>query len=315
MPNRVLRDWTDSETMHSLTSQAERFFVRLIMKADDFGCFHANPKLLKAALFPLSDEIRDLDVAKWLNECSAVGLVNVYKVEGKMFLQIIDFGQRLRQSRPKFPQPHEAQISKSEVDSNLPRVAGSGGKWRPESETESETEYESESETEPARVVGVPITDLKEYLSICDGLCQILGRKYEQPDKRMPALANFYSTIEVQADRIITTYGAEQALEQVRSYWKYCKQTETKMIQTDYKLAEKILSCDWVNLLDPEKAKHKQTDPYGEAWTKMAMFSREGFEKEYEHKLKTDPTFKKLYDEKLRNGGAVGSNTERRKSA
>jgi hypothetical protein len=144
MPNRILRDWTDSEKMSGITSQAERFFTRLIMKADDFGCFHANPKLLKAALFPLNDDIKDLDIARWLNECAKVELVQVYKVNGKMYLQIVDFGQRLRQSRAKFPQPQEADV----LDSNFPQVPATSRDFPPESESESEVETETETETE-----------------------------------------------------------------------------------------------------------------------------------------------------------------------
>jgi hypothetical protein len=155
MPNRVLRDWTDSEVMNGMTSQAERFFTRLIMKADDFGCFHANPKLLKAALFPLNDEIRDIDLAKWLNECSKAGLVIVYKVGEKMFLQIVDFGQRLRQSRSKFPQPHEADPLT--IDSNPPPLSAIVRKSPPESETETEVETETDART--AHVCQIPLDE------------------------------------------------------------------------------------------------------------------------------------------------------------
>ena len=43
MPNRILRDWTDSERVNALTVQGERFFVRLIMKVDDYGRLYGNP--------------------------------------------------------------------------------------------------------------------------------------------------------------------------------------------------------------------------------------------------------------------------------
>ena len=52
MPNRILRDWTDSEPVNSLSVHAERLFVRLIMKADDYGRLTDHPKLLRAMLFP-----------------------------------------------------------------------------------------------------------------------------------------------------------------------------------------------------------------------------------------------------------------------
>jgi hypothetical protein len=82
MANRILRDWTQSETVDLLTDGAERFFVRLIMKADDFGCYYANPKLLKAALFPLKDFYFD-QLDKWKKECVNAGLVKSYTVDGK----------------------------------------------------------------------------------------------------------------------------------------------------------------------------------------------------------------------------------------
>ena len=65
MPNRVLRDWTASEKMDKLSQGAEVFFTRLIMKADDYGLYYGNPKLLNSALFPLR-EYDNSQVLKWL---------------------------------------------------------------------------------------------------------------------------------------------------------------------------------------------------------------------------------------------------------
>lgn len=105
MPDRIIRDWTDSEAVNSLTWQAECFFTRLIMKADDFGRYHGNPKLLKSLLFPLKDGLRDADITRWIAECVNAGMLVVYtdKVSGKPFLQIRNFGQRLRTRKAKFP--------------------------------------------------------------------------------------------------------------------------------------------------------------------------------------------------------------------
>jgi hypothetical protein len=179
MPNRILRDWTDSEKMNNLTPQGERFFTRLIMKADDFGCFHANPKLLKAALFPLSDDVKDIDLAKWLNDCAKAELLQVYKVAGKMYLQITDFGQRLRQSRAKFPQPQEADV----LDSNSPRLPATSRDFPPESETETEVETETETEGASARVTIWPA--FKDFWDLYDHKqdrpkCEKLWKKINQ---------------------------------------------------------------------------------------------------------------------------------------
>src|SRR5260221_8297957 len=105
MPNRVLRDWTDSDKVDLLTVDAERFFTRLIMKADDFGCFYAEPRRLRIALFPLKDTIRDTDISRWLAECEKAVLVRCYDDADKRFLAIFDFRQRLRVMQRKFPEP------------------------------------------------------------------------------------------------------------------------------------------------------------------------------------------------------------------
>ncbi len=131
MANRVLRDWTTSEKIDSLSLEAEVFFTRLIMKADDHGCFHANPKLLKAALFPLKDISFGM-ISIYLKECVSAGIVQVYESEGREYLKIIGFGQRLRNMVSKFPQPAD---NTRPIDSDKPPETK-----RNEVETESETE-------------------------------------------------------------------------------------------------------------------------------------------------------------------------------
>ncbi len=107
MPNRILRDWTDSEKVNTLSTNAERFFTRLIMKADDNGCFHGNCKLLRSSLFPLKiDEVSEKDVQKWVNDCKEVGLLITYSEGSKDYIQICDFKQRLRIKTARFPLPN-----------------------------------------------------------------------------------------------------------------------------------------------------------------------------------------------------------------
>src|SRR6266567_4484867 len=104
MPNRMLRDWTDSQKVKKITVYAERFFVRLIMKVDDYGCFHADTSLLKANLFPyLLDSVREADLLRWMAECQKAGLIVLYESDSKKYLQILEFRQRLDRARSKFP--------------------------------------------------------------------------------------------------------------------------------------------------------------------------------------------------------------------
>jgi hypothetical protein len=134
MANRILRDWTQSETLNDLSEGAEVFFTRLIMKADDFGCYYGNPKLLKAALFPLKDYNFN-KILVFRDECQYAKLIYVYVIDGKEYVQIVNFGQRLRQMNSKFPQPDSNPPT---FDSNPPPETK-----RNEVETETETEVET----------------------------------------------------------------------------------------------------------------------------------------------------------------------------
>lgn len=145
MPKRMIRDWTDSEKVNGLTVHAERLFVRLIMKADDFGRFTANPKLVRAFCFPLLlESIREADVARSLNEIEKAGLIVLYESAGKPLLCIKDFGQRLkRESIPKFPPPPgvvdpvpKAEWRQKRLSDDFPDVPGTSGNFPPEARSE-----------------------------------------------------------------------------------------------------------------------------------------------------------------------------------
>jgi hypothetical protein len=137
MPNRVLRDWTTSEKMDKLSFEAEVLFNRLIMKADDHGCFHANLKLLNAAVFPLKDISTGM-LKIFLQELVTNGLVLLYQADGREYLQIVNFGQRLRTMNSKFPlpdsksltndskQPPETKRNEDEYETKGTKILGEG---------------------------------------------------------------------------------------------------------------------------------------------------------------------------------------------
>lgn len=142
MPTRILRDWTDSEHINELSFQAESLFTRLIMKADDFGRFHAHTALVKAACFPLRlDSIRDADITRWIAECEKAGLIVVFESKSRKYLQINNFKQRTRASESKFPAPPVHACGQGAVkcqhdDGQRAVIA------RTETETETETLFE-----------------------------------------------------------------------------------------------------------------------------------------------------------------------------
>lgn len=105
MPNRILREGIlTSDKVTRLGWAAEVFYRRLMSVADDYGRFHALPKLLRAACYPLQiDKVSDADIGKWFSECETAGLVSVYPAQdGKRYVQIVNFGQQIR-AKSKFP--------------------------------------------------------------------------------------------------------------------------------------------------------------------------------------------------------------------
>ena len=140
MPNRILRDWTDSLTVNELSAEEERFFVRLIMKADDFGRFHAEPRLVCAALFPLLADICPQDVVKMLSKCQSVGLIILGKCKkGREFLQIVNHQQRTRTQVSKFPEFETLSADNCQQPADI---------CRPETYTETKTKAETYSEAD-----------------------------------------------------------------------------------------------------------------------------------------------------------------------
>lgn len=106
MPSRVIRDGIlTSERVNSLSERAELFYRRLMSVVDDYGRFHANPTLLRSACYPLKvDSVKEDSIKKHLAEAAGAGLIVLYTVDRKEFLEIQDFGQRV-QSKSKYPGP------------------------------------------------------------------------------------------------------------------------------------------------------------------------------------------------------------------
>lgn len=105
---RLIRDYTNSGKVDKLSPQAETFFARLMVKADDFGCYYGHATILLSNLFPLKVEVlTSADISAWTKECIDADLVLIYDSEGKTYIHIKNFGQRLRSKNRKFPEPPE----------------------------------------------------------------------------------------------------------------------------------------------------------------------------------------------------------------
>jgi hypothetical protein len=108
VPNRILREGIlTSERVERLNWAEEVFYRRLMSVVDDFGRYYARPALLLAACYPLLlKKVSDSDIEKWLSACENAALVRVYPaLDGKRYLQLLDFKQQVRAAASKFPPP------------------------------------------------------------------------------------------------------------------------------------------------------------------------------------------------------------------
>lgn len=66
-------------------------FLGLIANADDYGRLRADPRLLKASIYPLDEDITASDVSSELDELESIDRIRRYEVEGTLFLEIANF--------------------------------------------------------------------------------------------------------------------------------------------------------------------------------------------------------------------------------
>lgn len=112
MPNRIIRESIlTSEAVSSLDWAAEVFYRRLHSIVDDYGRHEAGQQLLRAKCYPLqTDSVRVADIARWMAACQKSGLILVYGVNGKQYLEVSKFGQQQRSASKCPPPPADAGV-------------------------------------------------------------------------------------------------------------------------------------------------------------------------------------------------------------
>lgn len=129
MPNRLLKEGiVDSSAIDNLSAEEEVFFYRLLVVADDYGRMDARLAILKSKCFPLKDHPKLLEkIEGWLQSLVRQELVNRYQVDGKPYLQILKWEQRIR-SKEKYPSSDDSQpyVDCQTSDSNVQTDDGLG---------------------------------------------------------------------------------------------------------------------------------------------------------------------------------------------
>lgn len=246
MPNRMLRDWTASDKMNGISVHAERFFTRLIMKADDYGCFYANSKLLNSNLFPLKEDVRDADLLRWMAECQNAGLIVVYENSGKRYLQIQDFRQRLDKHKSKFPFPN---AENSVVNDSVPE------------QNRTETEMENEVETEPEQKPNPPRKkNSRVFSEIKSEFLKKAGTEYYFEGKDGAAIKQIEKKIRFVCEQKKGA-GAEISDDEVINAWKYIlEKMPSEWVKGHYTLPN--INSQWNIIIEQLKnLKNGKTSP------------------------------------------------------
>jgi hypothetical protein len=124
MPDRIIREeLLDSERWLTLKDNADRLaYIALVLKADDYGNFSAEPFRLMRMWREFGITTTEL-VAKTLNELADHELIGLYRVENKPLLHIPRFKNMRRYWSRKFPKSpfgEQTQIESNQSVSDKP---------------------------------------------------------------------------------------------------------------------------------------------------------------------------------------------------
>lgn len=140
--------WTDAK-IQSLSVEARLMYIGLWNYADDSGRFLADPRLIKAAVFPIDDNFPPERVYGILRELSGSGRVIVWMCDGEMYGEIPNFRKH--------------QVINKPGKSSLPSFADHSGRATVVFPEDSRTEVGSRKEEVGSRNVG----DRNEEIGDC----------------------------------------------------------------------------------------------------------------------------------------------------
>ena len=128
MPNRIISSGIlTSDSLSKLSWFDQCVFFRLLVLADDYGRYDARPAVIRGQAFSLYD-VTNKDIQAALSRLAAVGIIGLYEVGGRSYLQLEHWNsyQRVRNSKEKYPAPPKS-YGDMQIRRELPRVAASCG--------------------------------------------------------------------------------------------------------------------------------------------------------------------------------------------
>ena len=138
----------DSDRVNSIDEPSQNLFFRLMMIADDYGHYDGRTAMIRSGCYPTVD-IRLDEINRRLKACAEVNLIEFYIADDKPYVEILRFGQRLQQMRPKYPMRPESTVDHGESQQN------SGGSREKPSTSSSTSSSTSDSDSDQIKAFDV----------------------------------------------------------------------------------------------------------------------------------------------------------------
>jgi hypothetical protein len=127
----VKPEFWESEDVARLPKLARLTMLGLFNYADDFGRFKANPALIKAAVWPLDDDVSAFDVDDHLQHLERGGQIVRYEVGGRGYFAFAKWTEHQKVDRPsKSSIPAPADSSEEPREVSRESREGSSGEGR-----------------------------------------------------------------------------------------------------------------------------------------------------------------------------------------
>lgn len=278
MPQRLLRPGLRTSKRYNRCPWfVQSFYSRLIMLVDDHGRYEADVELLRSEAFPYGDpsgnQLPLEAIADGCQQMSAANLVLFYEIDGKKYLQVTRWKERVR-SESRYPGPNSAILPTS--DSKCQQMIASPPQPQPQPQPTPTPQ--------PARapVSTLPNSDAQTQRPSADeagdGTCVRVDLKKIQPNKRVDCnghgsleLIKQLSTFYGRTDGSAWSYEEEQLAVSVarREHWQsefeLLKWHKSKMPQKRYfPQSIRSLLSGWTEHLDKARLAKRHPSMRGE---------------------------------------------------
>lgn len=147
-----------SEAITALEVRTRLHFAMLWTHCDDEGRAKDNARLIKAAIWPLDDDVTALEVDAMQDELERAGRIIRYEVDGVAYFEVVNWREH---QKPQHPKPSDYPPPPDATDTSHADRMKSQETYR----MEQELELEREREREPASGAAAAVEQAVEIIA------------------------------------------------------------------------------------------------------------------------------------------------------